>query len=142
MIVNETQKEPVHHYMPCYGGTYPFHLISVPDSHTLNSIFTERESLVESRGEMSLLIHPEDGKELGIKDGDRITAWNDLAAVEFKAVFTDQIARKTAAASGVYNSSITGQRLQVNALNHERLSDIGEATTLNDNTIDIKRSTF
>ena len=89
-----------------------------------------------------MMLHPEDGAELGIKDGDRIIAWNDLAEVEFKALFTDQIARKTAAASGVYSSAITGQRLQVNALNHERLSDIGEATTLNDNTIDIKRSTF
>ena len=142
MIVNETQKEPVPHYMPCYGGTYPYHLISVPDSHTLNSIFLEREDLIESRGPASLMLHPEDGAELGIKDGDRIIAWNDLAEVEFKALFTDQIARKTAAASGVYSSAITGQRLQVNALNHERLSDIGEATTLNDNTIDIKRSTF
>ena len=91
---------------------------------------------------MSLLLHPQDGAELGIQDGDPVTAWNDLAEVEFKAVFTDQIARKTAAASGVYSSSITGQRFQVNALNHERLSDIGEATTLNDNTINIKRSTF
>lgn len=97
---------------------------------------------MENRGPMSLLLHPQDGAELGIQDGDPVTAWNDLAEVEFKAVFTDQIARKTAAASGVYSSSITGQRFQVNALNHERLSDIGEATTLNDNTINIKRSTF
>lgn len=141
MIVNESLKEPVPRYMPCYGGTYPFHLISVPDSHTLNSIFLERDSLIEGRGPAALLIHPEDGKELGICDGDAVTAWNDLASVEFKAVFTDQIARKTAAASGVYSSSITGTKFLVNALNHERLSDIGEATTLNDNTIAIKRST-
>lgn len=142
MIVNKSLKDPVPHHIPCYDGTYPFHLISVPDSHTLNSIFLERDSLVENRGPMSLLLHPQDGAELGIQDGDPVTAWNDLAEVEFKAVFTDQIARKTAAASGVYSSSITGQRFQVNALNHERLSDIGEATTLNDNTINIKRSTF
>ena len=139
MIVNKSLKDPVPHYIPCYDGTYPFHLISVPDSHTLNSIFLERDSLVENRGPMSLLLHPQDGAELGIQDGDPVTAWNDLAEVEFKAVFTDQIARKTAAASGVYSSSITGQRFQVNALNHERLSDIGEATTLNDNRIDVKR---
>lgn len=71
----------------------------------------------------------------------RLAAWNDLAEVEFKAVFTDQIARKTAAASGVYSSSITGQRFQVNALNHERLSDIGEATgQLMITPLNIKRS--
>lgn len=97
---------------------------------------------MENRGPMSLLLHPQDGAELGIQDGDPVTAWNDLAEVEFKAVFTDQIARKTAAASGVYSSSITGRCFLVNALNHERLSDIGEATTLNDNTINIKGVPF
>ena len=65
MIVNETQKEPVPHYMPCYGGTYPYHLISVPDSHTLNSIFLEREDLIESRGPAFLMLHPEDGLNWG-----------------------------------------------------------------------------
>ena len=78
MIVNKSLKDPVPHYIPCYDGTYPFHLISVPDSHTLNSIFLERDSLVENRGPMSLLLHPQDGAELGIQDGDPVTAWNDL----------------------------------------------------------------
>lgn len=49
---------------------------------------------MENRGPMSLLLHPQDGAELGIQDGDPVTAWNDLAEVEFKAVFTDQIAKK------------------------------------------------
>ena len=81
-------KDPVPHYIPCYDGTYPFHLISVPDSHTLKFLFfLERDSLVENRGPMSLLLHPQDGAELGIQDGDPVTAWNDLAEVEFKAVF-------------------------------------------------------
>ena len=63
---------------------------------------------------------------------------DDLAEVDFRAVITDRIAKGTAAVSGIYSSSQTGSALLFNALNHERLSDM-EATTLNDNRIDVKR---
>ena len=34
--------------------------------------------------------------------------------------------------------SLAGSGLLVNALHHQRLSDIGEATTLNDNTVEVR----
>ena len=128
--------------MPCYkepyGGAYPLCLISVPDCHTLNSVFLERRDLVEKRGPAALMLHPVDAAERGIQEGDRVTAWNDLAQVDFRAVITERIAKGTAAVSGIYSSSQTGSSLLFNALNHERVSDM-EATTLNDNRIDVKR---
>ena len=42
MIVNKELEDPVPCYREPYGGEYPLRLISVPDSHTLNSIFLER----------------------------------------------------------------------------------------------------
>ena len=65
-------------------------------------------------------------------------SFNDLAEVEFTAKITSLVAEGTAAAEGVYDRSFTKDGLLVNALHHERLSDIGAATTLNDNTVDVR----
>lgn len=138
MIVNEELEEPVPYYKENYGGDYPLRLISVPDGHTLNSIFLERPELTGKRGPAFLMLHPEDAKARNIRDGAKIIAFNDLAQVEFVARLTGLVSRGTAAASGVYSSRITGTRWQFNALNHERLSDMGAATTLNDNRIDVR----
>lgn len=137
-IVNPQEKEPVPCYKEPYGGDFPLNLISIPDCSTLNSIFLERRDLVEKRGPAALLLHPLDAVERGIREGDSVTAWNDLAQVDFQAVITDQIAKGTAAVSGIYSQFQTGARLLFNALNHERVSDMG-ATTLNDNRIDVRR---
>ncbi|MCB7320837.1 molybdopterin-containing oxidoreductase family protein [Lacrimispora sp. 210928-DFI.3.58] len=138
-ITNHSLPEPVPHYTDCHGGEYPLKLIAVPSCYTLNSIFLERESLVEQKGEAELLLHPADAKARGIEDGDPIKAFNDLAEVNFKARVTGLVAEGAAAAPGIFCSDTTGTELLVNALHHERLSDIGEATTLNDNTIDVRK---
>ena len=73
-----------------------------------------------------------------IADGSHVTAFNELAKVEFTAKITPLVAEGTAAAEGVYDRTFTKDGLLVNALHHERLSDIGAATTLNDNTVDVR----
>ena len=108
-------------------------LVSVPSSHTLNSIFTQRDDMVENRGNMQLIINYKDACERNIKSGDKILCFNDLAEVGFEAYVTDNIAVGAVAAVGVYTSSQTMNGLGVNALHHDRLSDLGAATTMNDN---------
>lgn len=137
-IVNKDLPEPVPRYVECYGGPYPLRLVAVPDNYTLNSIFLEREDLVRKKGSMKLLLHPEDGKLRGIKDGDKVIGFNELAEAEFEAELTNLVSKGTAAAQGVFHTSGSGNGWLVNALHHERLSDMGAATTLNDNTIDVK----
>lgn len=137
-IVNPQEKDPVPCYREPYGGDYPLSLISIPDCNTLNSVFLEREDLVKRRGPAVLMLHPLDAGKRKIEDGDMVTAWNDLAQVDFQAVLTDRVAQGTAAVCGIYSQSQTGSVYLCNALNHERLSDM-EATTLNDNRIDVKR---
>ena len=134
-IVNEKLEEKMPRYTECYGGKYPLALVSVPSSHTLNSIFTQRDDMVENRGNMRLIINCKDACERNIKSGDKILC---LAEVGFEAYVTDNIAVGAVAAVGVYTSSQTMNGLGVNALHHDRLSDLGAATTMNDNKGDIK----
>lgn len=139
-IVDDSLDVPVPCYQEPYGGTEPLRLVMVPDLHTLNSIFLERKDLVARRGPARLMMHPGDAAARGIKDGEPVTASNDLAQVEFVAALTDLVAPGTVAVSGVYSQDTTGTRLQANALHHGRLSDLGAATTMNDNAVEVFRS--
>lgn len=138
MIVNPDQPEPMPRFTSAHGGEYPLRLIAVPSGYTLNSIFLEREDLTGKRGPMELMLHPMDAALRNIRDGDKVTACNDLAQVEFTARLSGRMARGAVAVSGVYGMSASGSGLLVNALHHQRLSDIGEATTLNDNTVEVR----
>ena len=40
------------------------------------------------------MLHPLDAAERKVREGDMVTAWNDLAEVDFRAVITDRIARE------------------------------------------------
>ncbi|MEL7625052.1 MAG: molybdopterin-dependent oxidoreductase [Clostridiales bacterium] len=139
-IVNEDLDQPLPRYLESHGGPYPLRLVSVPSGYTLNSIFLERPELLQQRGLMILALHPEDAASRDISDNDSIVAFNDLAEVGFMARVTDKVAKGTAAAPGIYTRSASRNGLLVNALHHERLSDIAEATTMNDNTIEVKKA--
>lgn len=136
-IVDECLPVPIPCYQEPYGGAEPLRLVMVPDFHTLNSIFLERKDLVERRGKLRLMMHPQDAAARGIQDGDPVTARNDLAEVELAAELTELVAPGTVAVSGVYNGELTGRQLQINALHHGRLSDMGAATTMNDNAVEV-----
>ncbi|MCC8025605.1 MAG: molybdopterin-dependent oxidoreductase [Clostridium sp.] len=138
-ITDETLNEPMPRYIENNGGEFPLRLVAVPDNYTLNSIFLEREDLTDKKGPMTLFLHPEDGAIRGICSGDRIIAFNELAEVEFQAELTELVAKGAAAAQGVFACASSKNGWLVNALHHQRLSDMGAATTLNDNTIDVKK---
>lgn len=137
-IANDSVGERIPRYIECYGGNYPFKLVSIPSEYTLNSIFNERNDLRNTRGEMSIFINTDDACQRGINDGDDVICFNDLSEVKFKAVVTNEIARGALAAAGIYGHRNIEKGLGVNALQHDRISDRGEATTMNDNTVDIR----
>jgi anaerobic selenocysteine-containing dehydrogenase len=138
-IVNNDLDEPLPGYRENHGGPHPFRLVAAPSTETLNSIFLEREELVDRRGPMVLVLHPDDAAEHGIAEEDTVLAFNDLGEVPFTARLTPLIARGTVAAPGVFASDRSANGALVTALHHERLSDMGEATTLNDNTVGIRK---
>lgn len=134
-IVCPELPEPMPRYIPPYGGKDSLHLVAVPSCKTLNSIFLEQQGKTE---EPILLLHPGEAAKRNLADGDCVLACNDLAQVPFRLHVTELVAPGTAAVPGIYVSA--GKYLLVNALHHERLSDMGDATTLNDNTVEVYRA--
>ena len=142
MIVNEKMADPIPRYTENHGGPESLRLIVAPNFYTLNSIFLERADLLAKRGPAQLMLHPQAAAARGISDGDRVIAYNDLAEVSFEAKISERVAPGTAAVCGVYHSEFARGRfhaLTSNALHHARLSDIGAATTMNDNTVEVRK---
>lgn len=143
-ILNPDCPIPLPSYLPddfcstCFHGNTPLRLVAGPSRLSLNTTFTDRSDLMERRGEETLWLHPADAASRGITDGSAVIAWNDLGEVTFRAYVTDQVAPGNAISEGAYHldQSLAGRTF--NALNHERISDMGEATTLNDNAIDVR----
>lgn len=138
-IVNPYVEHPMPHYTECYSGKESLHLVSVPSRYTLNSIHQNHPKLSKARGPMILIMNTTDALSRGIKSGDKVLCYNDLAEVEFIAATTDLIAKGAVASVGVYKASQSLNGLTCNALHHARLTDDGEATTMNDNTVEVRR---
>ena len=137
-IINDKAGERMPSYTACHGGDYPLSLVSVPSEYTLNTIFNEREDMKKARGEQTLYINTADAAERGINDGDTVICRNDLAEVKFTARVTGLVARGAVAATGIFEHRDTKSGMGVNALQHDRLSDRGEATTMNDNRVEVE----
>ena len=138
-ITNDEMEEKIPRYIENSSQDYPLNLVAVPSCETLNSIFLERKDIVEKRGKVALKVNPKDAKSRNIEDGDEIICFNDLGEVGFVAEVTDTVAQGAVVAEGVYDMDFSINGRLVNALHDDRLSDIGEATTLNSNTVDIKK---
>ena len=141
MIVNEKLAEPMPHYTAGYSGKCqdnPLHLVAAPSVWSLNSTFLDREQLMTSRKGMTLWLNPEDAKVRKIEDGMSVIAFNELGEVQFTACIDQRVAIGNAVSEGVFASHQTQNGCGFNTLTHGRLSDIGAATTMNDNRIDIR----
>ena len=141
MIVNEKLEEPMPHYMRDYSGKcqdWPLHLVAAPSVWSLNSTFLDREHLMTSRKDMTLWLNPEDADKRRITDGMAVAAFNELGEVQFTACVDARVAVGTAVSEGIFANHQTKGGKSFNTLTHGRLSDIGVATTMNDNRVDVR----
>lgn len=125
--------DPVPTWFPPHGGPEPFHLVCAPVVHTLNSSFNEIPDLQSLRGEMTVRLNRDDAARLGLAHGDRVVCSNELGEMTCTVALDRAVAPMTVVAEGVYPGENT-----VNSLTHPRLSDLGDATTLNDNTVAVR----
>ena len=87
------------------------------------------------RGEMSVRMNKEDAARLGLAQGDKAVCYNDLGEMTCTVALDRAVAPMTVVAEGVYPGKNT-----VNCLTHARLSDRGDATTMNDNTVWVRKA--
>lgn len=110
-------------------------LVTAPAIHSLNSSFHEVDSMKSLRGKPTLHMNNEDAASRGIAHGDSVVAFNELGQADFIAALDKAVAPGTVVAEGVFPGKHT-----VNALTHQRLSDMGRASTFNDNPVEVRKA--
>jgi anaerobic selenocysteine-containing dehydrogenase len=138
-ILNPNEPHPLPSYFPPHGGNDPFRLMTAPSVYALNSSFREREDLRRREKAMLLKMNPEDAGAKKLKDGDRVTVFNELGQVSFVLQVRAEVPSGVVVAEGVWWVEHCPGSRSVNALTSQRLTDRGAGSTLYDNTVDVRR---
>jgi len=130
--------------LPCYlprhaeDDELPFSLMTAPALLGLNSSFQERDDLRRRQGGMRLLMNPDDAGSRGFRDGQPVTACNDLGEVRFLLSVSPKVPSGVVVAEGVWWSTFAPGDRTVNALTSQRLTDQGGGSTFYDNQVDVR----
>jgi anaerobic selenocysteine-containing dehydrogenase len=138
-ILSPKDPRPLPCHLPPHGGKEPFRLMTAPSLYALNSSFREREDLRRQDKDMLLQMNPGDAEAKGLRDGERVAAFNDLGEVSFFLQVTPKVPAGVVVAAGVWWLEHCPGRRSVNALTSQRLTDMGRGSTLYDNTVEVKR---
>jgi len=139
-ILQPRDVHPLPCYLPPYGGPHPFRLMTAPSLYALNSSFREREDLRSKEKGMLLKMNPGDARLKGLKEGDPVSAFNELGEVQFHLRVTDRVPAGVVIAEGVWWLEHSPGPRSVNALTSQRLTDRGAGSTFYDNTVDVRRA--
>ena len=137
-ILNPVEQAPLPDWFPPYGGPGEFCLMTAPSLYSLNSSFNEQKELVEKKGPMSLAVNPVAAERLGLTNGQKVIAFNELGEVAFILKTTEKVPDKVAVADGVaWLRDAPGEKT-VNALTSQRFTDRGHGSTFYDTKIDLR----
>ncbi len=139
---NDALAEPLPRYHPSHAteGSLPLRLQTAPSLHRLNSSFFEREDLTRKLGPQALQLSAKDAAARGLNHGERVTAFNELGAVDFVLEVSEAVPPGVAVAEGVHWMAAEGNRRTVNALTSQRLTDAGAGSTFYDNRVEVRRA--
>jgi anaerobic selenocysteine-containing dehydrogenase len=124
---------------PELAQRYPLAMISPPTRNFLNSSFANIPSLKTIDTGQRIELHPDDAKSRGIRDGDRVRAFNDRGAFEATARVTDAVRPGLAVGLGIWWHKFTPAGRNVNAVTSQKLTDFGNGPTFYDCLVEVER---
>ncbi len=122
---------------PELATRYPLAMISPPARNFLNSSFVNVDSLRKLEGEPALLIHPEDAAARNIVDGQSVRAFNGRGASLFRARVSARTRPGQIVALGIWWRKLSSDGNNVNALTHQRLTDLGAGPCFYDCLVEV-----
>lgn len=124
---------------PHLAKKYPLALIS-PAAHAfLNSSFANLPKQLRQELRPFVEIHPADAKARGIRDGDRVRAFNERGACELYAVVTTRARCGVVVSPSVWWNKFSPGKTNINQLTSQRLTDMGGGATFYDALVEIER---
>ena len=95
---------------------HPFRMVTAPARRFLNSTFTETPTSRKKEGRPTALIHPNDCRALGLKEGDRVRLGNRRASVVVHARPFDGLQEGVVVVEGIWPNKAFEEGLGINAL--------------------------
>ena len=138
-ILNQADAEPLPRYIEPYGDNAAYWFMSAPTPVMLNSSFNERDDLLADR-RMTLMMNPADATADGLKDGEKVIAFNERGEAAFYLFITDRVPAGVVVAEGVWWLRRTPGNSGVNALTSQRLTDRGAGSTFYDTKANVRRA--
>jgi anaerobic selenocysteine-containing dehydrogenase len=124
---------------PELGARYPLAMISPPQRNFLNSSFVNVTSLRATEGEPHLDIHPDDGAERGIVQGDMVRIFNDRGSFIAKARVTPKARKGLVVGLSVWWKKLASDGKNANEVTSQRLTDMGRAPTFYDTLVQVEK---
>ncbi|MGE0416582.1 MAG: molybdopterin oxidoreductase family protein [Acetobacteraceae bacterium] len=113
------QMPPLPDHMPTIDDAAPdrpFRLVTAPARSFLNTSFTEMPTGRKREGRPTVLMHPEDGRRLGVADGARVRLGNARGEVVLHAKYADGMQAGVLVSESIWPSECFEGGIGINAL--------------------------
>ena len=124
---------------PELAARYPLAMISPPARNFLNSSFVNVQSLRSIEGEQTCVMHPDDAKLRELVEGDLVSIHNDRGSLHAKLHISDRTRQGLVVGFGIWWQKLTLGGNNVNAVTHQRLTDLGRAASFYDCLVEVSR---
>jgi len=94
----------------------PFRLVTAPARNYLNTSFTETPTSIAREKRPTVLMHPEDARDLGVETGDLARLGNDLGTVLLHVELAEGQQRRVLVVESVWPNSAFIEGIGINAL--------------------------
>src|SRR3546814_9376712 len=88
---------------------HPWRLVTAPARQFLNTTFTETDTSRQREGRPTARIHPEDCRELGLAEGDRVRLGNRKGSVVVHVLPFDGLQRKVVIVESIRSEEHTSE---------------------------------
>jgi anaerobic selenocysteine-containing dehydrogenase len=137
---------PVPVYVPAVEGhehrtsEFPLQLMTPPSKDFLNTSFGSVERMVQSEGKPRLKINPADARPRGIAHDALVRVYNGRGECFLFAEVTDDVPPGLLVAESIWWSKHHPHGKGINYLTSQRLTDLGECSTLHENLVNVAAS--
>ena len=119
---------------------FPLRLLTPPAHHFLNSTYGQIEKLVQAEGgEPHVMVHPEDAAKYSLTDGNLVTISSKQGSVIRRARVTKAASLGVVVVEGTWWGARAADRLGINTLTSERLTDMGAGSTFHNTPVKLER---
>jgi len=95
---------------------HPFRLVTAPARRFLNSSFTETQTSRDKEGRPTVMVHPDDCRDLGLDDGDLVRIGNRRGDIVVHAKAFDGLQQGVIVVEGIWPNKAFVEGVGINAV--------------------------